>query len=406
MKTLLVAAVLAVSPAVVLLSATPAAAATCAKAGTAYQQVPWPQQLLGTERAGRFSGGAGVRVAVLDTGVDARQPQLSGRVGAGYNAVSGSGRADTDCLGHGTAVAGIIAAGSARGTGFAGVARDATILPVRVVDDSGFGDQPVTPAALARGITWAADHADVIDVSVVTYEDSPALAGAVARAVGRGVVVVAAAGDDGGSNARNARPYPASYDGVIGVGALSHDATVWESSQHGDYVDLVAPGVGVVGLARGHGQVDGATGTGFASAYVAGTAALMLAASPDLTVADLTRRLVSTATPGPVNASYGHGVVNPYAALTEQPAAAAPKALPALRAAGADARDPWAASRRTAAWGTAIALFAALLAVILGSTLPRGRRRRWRAAEAPPPAERPTGAEVTGPVLLFDDQLS
>jgi type VII secretion-associated serine protease mycosin len=391
----------------VLVPAAPAAAApSCAPAGKAYQPVPWAQQLLGTERSARFARGGGVTVAVLDTGVDARHPQLAGHVATGFDAVRGKGGADSDCRGHGTAVAGIIAAQDSRGTGFAGVAQGVTVLPVRVVDESGFGEHPVAPAVLARGVNWAVEHgADVIDVPVVAYVDSVALQQAVARALDRGVVVVAAAGDEGGSTGKNPEPYPASYKGVVGVGALARNASVWEASQHGGYVDLVAPGVEVVTLARGSGQVTDATGTGYASAFVAATAALVLATSPDGTsVDDVTTRLIATATPGPATPSFGHGVVNPYAATNERPAVAGPKALPALAAPGGAGRDPWADSRRTALWGTAIALFAALLAVILGVTLPRGRRRRWRAAEAPPPPQRTPDTEVSGPVLLFENR--
>ncbi|GAA1818177.1 hypothetical protein GCM10009682_43660 [Luedemannella flava] len=386
-----------------LLPVTPAAAAvTCAKPGTTYAQKPWAEQLLGTERVAPFARGAGVTVAVLDTGVDRRHPQLAGHVDAGYNAVTRKNGADSDCLGRGTALAGIIAAQAAGGTGVAGVAPGATIMPVKVIDDSGYSVVPADPVVLARGVDWAATHgAGVIVIPTAVYTDRKELREAVARALDASVLVVAAVGDLGDDD--NRTPYPASYEGVLGVGAIAPNAEVWGKSQHGTYVDVVAPGVELVTLAPGKGHLVGATGTGFAAAYVGATAALVRA-KRDLPVSAVSRLLQATATPAAGAAYYGHGLINPYAATTEELAPGPAAALPGMAVPPPADGGPWARSREIALWGTAIAAVGAFLALVLGMTLPRGRRRRWRAAEAAPPHESATDLEPSGPVLLFEER--
>ena len=161
-------------------------------------------------------------VAVLDSGVDRRHPQLRGRVLPGRDLLDG-GDGSTDCVGHGTAVAGIIAAAPAGGTGFAGLAPRARILPVRVSEQREVdGENPgrrVDPAGLARAIRWAVDRdAAVLNLSLVLHHDDPAVRAAVAYAHSRDVVVVAVAGNRQQEGAPT--PYPAAYDGVIGVGAI------------------------------------------------------------------------------------------------------------------------------------------------------------------------------------------
>src|SRR5262249_18219449 len=149
---------------------------------------PWPQTELNLDRAWQLAQGGSITVAVLDTGVDSSgSPQLAGQVSSGPDI---AGAAHTDCVGHGTFLAGLIAAKSGTGSEFLGIAPQAHIYAVAVTDQSG----ATTPAAIARGIDAAvAAGAAVIDVGVPTSTDSAQLAEAVHRATAAGVLVVAPA---------------------------------------------------------------------------------------------------------------------------------------------------------------------------------------------------------------------
>lgn len=162
--------------------------------------VPWPQQRYAPERLASLTTGTGVTVAVVDSGVDREHPQLDGRVLDGTDLLDAGGDGTRDCAGHGTGVASIIAATSRPGVAFRGLAPGARILPVRVseqqVVDGRESGRTVSAAEFARAIRWAVDHgADVLNLSVVLYVDSPAVRSAVAYAHARDVVVVAAAGN-------------------------------------------------------------------------------------------------------------------------------------------------------------------------------------------------------------------
>src|SRR5699024_7567223 len=152
---------------------TPAAASTECRPPPvrAETDVPWAQQLLEPERVWTVTRGKGGTVGVVDTGVDATTPQLAGAVKPGLDtSPSGNGSGDTDCLGHGTFVAGIIAARPAAGTEFAGVAPGAEILPIRNTTT----EQGGSPRSMARGIRAAVDGgASVINISASTNRDVP-----------------------------------------------------------------------------------------------------------------------------------------------------------------------------------------------------------------------------------------
>lgn len=378
--------------------AVPAAAAlrapACADAPPAaapFAGTPWPQQRYAPQRIAPLATGDGVVVAVLDSGVDRGHPQLRGRVLAGADLLDG-GDGSTDCVGHGTAVAGIIAAATAPGTGFTGLAPQARILPVRVSEQREVdGDTPgrrVDPAGLARAIRWAVDSdAGVLNLSLVLHRDEPAVRAAIAYAHSRDVVVVAVAGNRQQEGAPT--PYPAAYDGVIGVGAIDETGARASFSQAGAYVDVVAPGVEVHATAPGGGhRVD--SGTSFAAPFVAATAALVRQYHPGLTAAEVAARIIGTADPAPgaPRDGYGAGVLNPYRAVTET-AQVRPAAQPEPVASVADTAVAAAQVRRAAAtdrsWrvaavGGGVAATLLLAAVVL----PRGRRRRWRAGAARP----------------------
>jgi membrane-anchored mycosin MYCP len=360
--------------------------------GPIIRQQPWAQKSLAFERAWPFSTGAGVLVAVIDSGVDYDHPQLvkHGKVLDGFDFIRNKPRADFDCVSHGTAVASIIAADSAPGIGFHGVAPGARILPVRVTDNE-LGDDragtSVDPKVFAKAIRYAADQgAKIINLSVVMYADVPAVRAAVAYAESKDVLVIAAVGNAHQDNATDPTPYPAAYPGVLGIGAITIDGSRLAASQIGNYVDLVAPGGGVLAATREHGHIFW-DGTSFAAPFVSGAAALVRAASPTLSASGVARRLLATASPargGEQSLAYGGGVVDPYRAVTEglstvQPAAAKPLVKPppdtaALQRA-ASSRQLGASAGRL----VVIAAVAVLLVVVVAAIVPSGRRRRWTA---------------------------
>jgi len=360
-----------------------------AAGGQTVRQVPWAEKLLGAERAWPFSTGAGVLVAVVDSGVDNDHPQLAepGKVLPGYDFIRHWPYADFDCISHGTAVASIIAADTESSVGFHGIAPGARILPLRVSeaepDDNGTG-AAVNPKVFARAIRYAADQgARVINLSVVMYQDVPAVRAAVRYAQAKGALLVAAAGNQHQNTGHDATPYPAAYPGVIGVGAITIDGSRLPQSQVGSYVDLVAPGGGVLAATREHGYVYW-DGTSFATPFVSGTAALIRAEYPKLSPAQVASRLLATADPapgGPDSTEYGHGVVDPYRAVTESLRGANPAAVKAPLAKPTPdlaAQHRVAQSRHRAASAGRIVAYALLIAfgvIVLAVVRPFRRRR-------------------------------
>src|SRR5690349_15881350 len=334
-------------------------------------ETPWAQDQLGTDRLAALATGRGVTVAVIDSGVD-RDNRRLGPVLGGGDLLDNAGDGLLDCVGHGTAVASLI---NGRDHG---VAPNATVLSIRVteqeeVDGTTVG-RTAGSAGLATAIRRAVDQgAGVINLSLVSYTDDARVRAAVADAIARDVVVVAAVGNR--ADQGNPPPYPAGYNGVIGVGAIGLDGRRLPTSQVGPYVDLVAPGAQIPAAGELH------EGTSFATPFVAAAAALVREYRPKLTAAQVVDRLLATADPtpgGPNNPEYGHGLVNPYRALTDQ---LNPAAGPTTTTSPIPEWHPnrGAANDRTRALQiTGIALGVALLAVFIGVTLHRGQRRRWR----------------------------
>ena len=211
------------------------------------------------------TGCSTVSVAVLDTGVDVSHPDLSGKVVGNIN-YSSSGTV-SDVYGHGTHVAGIAAAATNNGQGVAGLGYDSTILNVKVMGDDGVG----TYSAVAYGIVWAADHgARVINMSLGGTSSSSTLQDAVNYAWGKGVVLVAAAGNNG-----NSVPfYPAYFQNVIAVASTGPTDTLSPYSNRGDWVDVAAPG-GSIWSTKPNNSYGSLSGTSMASPHVAGLAALV-----------------------------------------------------------------------------------------------------------------------------------
>lgn len=374
-------------------------------------QLPWAQQLLDLDRTLPHSTGAGVTVAVVDSGVDADHPQLRGKVLPGEDFfLVGDLPGDFDCVSHGTAAASIIVASPAPGVGFRGIAPDARILPVRVTDrelnDSG-NATPINPDIVADGIRYAADTgAKVINLSLSGYGDFPAIRDAVAYAQSKDALLVAAAGNR--ADLGPVPSYPAAYDGVLGVGSISIEGVRAEGSQVGPYVDLVAPGEDVVAASRVAGHHYWA-GTSFAAPFVSGAAALVRSAHPDLTAPEVAERLVATADPAPGgknSTEYGAGIVDPYRAVTEDLSDREP-----LTAPGVSPKPPNPAELREAAWwadmsagakiGAGMVVAAIVVTAILAVALPRARRRRWAATRRAPLPGTPDRTETPDQIFLF-----
>ena len=257
--------------------------------------------------------GAGITVAVVDSGVQANHPDMAGRVRPGAAIVNGdvqSGAGGTDVNGHGTHVAGIIAAGE-NGVGIVGIAPQVTILPVRVLDAQGVGPN----SDIAEGITWAVDHgAKVVNVSIGSDTKAASVTAAVGYAVTHGVAVVAAAGNGGpGGNPR----YPAALPETVAVGALGQNGDVASYSTTGSYVDVTAPGSDIYST-KIPSKWGFNTGTSMASPHVAALIALIIDARGAISPANMQRRLTSTATdagPPGFDPAYGWGCINPIAAV-------------------------------------------------------------------------------------------
>ncbi|MFV2103769.1 type VII secretion-associated serine protease mycosin [Micromonospora sp. LOL_024] len=380
--------------------------------GQVNTETPWHQRWLAPQRVWPLSTGAGVRVAVIDSGTDSSHPQLAGRVAVGFDALSGTPGGDVDCVSHGTAVASIIAARRQDAVGFHGLAPDVTIVPIRVSErnandaQSADGDA-VTGPVFAQAIRRAVDDgADVINMSVTLYHPDQDVRDAVRYAAEKDVLLVAAAGNEHQDGVRpDPVPYPAAYDDVIGVGAIDQHGARLRQSQIGSYVDIVAPGAAVVAATRlaGHQTWDG---TSFATPMVSATAALIRSAEPALSAAQVTRRLLATADParGDASRGYGSGVLNPYRAVTERLTSETPVAQPPLPEVPHDAvaqarAQRWEVFARLGLWiGLTLAMVAVGVAV-LAALLPRGRRTRWRPTR--PSAPPPPGPELDEPEAAF-----
>jgi membrane-anchored mycosin MYCP len=380
-----------------------AAPSQCAKTGGITAEEPWPRAMLAPDTVWPFTLGGGTTVAVLSTGVDRTTLQLRGRVLPGYDAVADRAGADSDCTGTGTQVAGVIVAQPTADNGVVGLAPKTTILPVRVVPDLNSGDDAALPAPLARGVAWASSHgADVIVVAAPVFKDDQAVQLAVADAVKRRVVVVAAVGDLGSPQDGDPTPFPAAYPDVVGVGAIGANGQVWEKSQHGTYVDLVAPGAAVPTVQRGRGLVV-ADGTAIAAGFVGGAAALVVSKRGDLVGPGIAKALLATASPAPSGSFYGAGVVNPYGAVTQNAAVASARPLPVV--AGVPFRTDDSARRREriALAAAALAALAVVAALLFTAAARRGRRQKWAPRLAPPAAGSEEPAEPGPPVMLLDE---
>lgn len=263
------------------------------------------------DRAWDLSKGAGVTVAVVDTGTDLDHPDLAGQLVAGRNVLN-PGAPPQDDNGHGTLVTGIVAARTNNARGVVGVAPAAKVMPIKVLDSSGSGSD----ANIAVGIDWArTHHAKVINLSLGGTFDDPVLSNAIANAIAANVVVVAAAGNDGSDTVG----FPASYAGVLAVGATDHAGALTSFTSYGPRIDVVAPGLDITSTALGSTEAYATdSGTSFSSPIVAGVAALVRSQHPTWTQSQVDAQIRDTARdvglPG-VDPAFGHGIVDALAAV-------------------------------------------------------------------------------------------
>ena len=276
-----------------------------------------PQQINAPTAWDSTLGNPALILAVIDTGIDFAHPEFAGRILPGYDFVNKDAN-PADDNGHGTHVAGIAAAGINNALGMAGIAGTVKILPVKVLNASNVGWM----ADVAAGITYAVDQgARVINLSLAGSAASLSVRDAIAYAVSKGVVVVAAAGNDNTS----ANRYPAVYDTVVAVGATDYNNVRWSLSNFGPNVDVMAPGASVWSTRPGNTYAF-MSGTSMAAPHAAGVAALILSVNPNLTSAEVKQALQDTAVdmgdPG-YDSMHGYGRINAGAAVASIPPAAA-----------------------------------------------------------------------------------
>ncbi|WP_459740779.1 S8 family serine peptidase [Streptomyces sp. E-15] len=335
-----------------------ATATTCTKgSATVMTQVPWAQRVLGLAEAGLLTEGAGVTVGVVDTGVSPKAAALSGRV----TAEPGAG---SDCVGHGTFVAGLIAAAPRPGVGFAGVAPAARIFAARGTDVTGNADA----RTVARGIRAAVDAGcRVVTVSAALARSDSSLASAVRYATAHDVLLVAPAVPDGtpstpGATASPTPFWPAAAPDVLSVVDFGADGKRPDGAFEPAAPDLAAPGDLVSGIGpSGDGHFVG-SGASFAAAYAAGAAALVRAYHPDLTAAQTADRLKRTGYPADVPRLDVNGALTgvlPSGPAAEPPAAAGFHVL-AVVGDGGTVRRAAALTAACAALALALAVTAAL----------------------------------------------
>ncbi|WP_336207638.1 type VII secretion-associated serine protease mycosin [Nonomuraea sp. LPB2021202275-12-8] len=336
----------------------------------------WAQQRLDVPRVWGLTRGEGVTVAVVDSGVEENHPHI--RL-AGKADLSGTGH--RDCVGHGTAVAGIIAGQHLKDTPFYGVAPGVRLLSIKQANDVR-GDVKTLAAAIKVAVD---ENADVINVSVEAH-DQPVLRSAIQYALSQDVVVVAAAGNVEKDDGTSTPAYPAAYDGVLSVGAATPDGRRSEFSNTKTPVAVLGPGERISSIWPGRGFQAGLEGTSYAAPYVAGVAALVRSRYPHLDQLRVRRRITMTAD-GAAGDGSGAGMVNPLLAVTmvlpsEQVAVAPPVPPPLPVSAVRKAVPPDERAMTIATVIAAGGLATSGLIVALWVFVPMGRKRGWRPSKA------------------------
>ncbi|XEC96834.1 S8 family peptidase [Paenibacillus tarimensis] len=292
-----------------------------------YSDYQWNLPVIETDVGWNVSKGDDeVIVAVLDTGVQTDHPDLVGQLVEGENIVAAEDQPKDD-VGHGTHVAGIIAAAVNNGEGVAGMSWYNKIMPIKVLDGSGEG----TTYSVAQGIIWATDHgAKVINMSLGNYASAEFLHDALKYAYDHDVVLIAASGNDN----TDQPGYPAAYPEVLAVAATDRNGEKAAFSNYGDYIDVAAPGASIASTYTGN-QYAALSGTSMACPHVSALAALIRSKNPQLTneeVMDIIRNTAVDLGEAGKDNYFGYGQINVIGALeAADPGANQSAAAPAVQ---------------------------------------------------------------------------
>ncbi|RYJ21514.1 secreted serine protease [Streptomyces sp. L-9-10] len=296
-----------------------ASMAPAAVAADGVQSKQWYLDAMNAEDIWKSATGKGIKVAVIDTGVNPSTPSLTGQVLKGFDATGTAGEATDDYSGHGTTMAELIA-GTGKSGGIRGLAPDAKIIPMRITDTEMQNNQSVNAFDAEDAIRAAADSdAQIISMSFSSDFSAPKEREAVKYAESKGKLFFAGVGNN--AQKGNKKQYPASYPQVVGVAASGPDGRVADYSQHGDSVDIAAPGNDIPRWCDESftKYCDGDGGTSAATAIASASAALIWSANPDWTANQVLRVMFESAgrgedwKPGTVSNYAGHGVVRPGA---------------------------------------------------------------------------------------------
>lgn len=261
-----------------------------------------------------ITGSQEIIIAVIDTGIKLDHPEFAGRLVPGYDFVNKDDQADDDA-GHGTHVAGVIAAALDNGQGVAGVCPNCRLMPVKSLNANKLGSW----SQISQGILFAVDNgARVINLSLGAKTFSATLVEAIQYAVDHDVIVVAAAGNGG----TDAPFYPAALEGVIAVAATTNEGTRWSKSNFGSYIDIAAPGTQVYSTYNDLGDAYKGyhymSGTSMAAPFVSGVAGLLLSAESTLSAEQVTNAMILSAEDLGAegwDVEYGYGKVSAFNAL-------------------------------------------------------------------------------------------
>ncbi|MFE1887138.1 S8 family serine peptidase [Streptomyces microflavus] len=279
------------------------------------QSKQWYLSAMQAEEMWKISTGKGIKVAVIDTGVNPNTPSLKGQVLKGFDATGAAGDENDDYDGHGTNMAELIA-GTGAGGGLKGLAPGAKIIPMRVTDTEFQKKHSVNARDFEDAIRAAADsEAKIISMSFGSLYSTRGEREAVKYAESKGKLFFAAVGNDGAG--RNEEEYPAAYPQVVGVASADRNGKVAEYSQNGNTVDIAAPGQEIPQWCDNSFQryCDGGSGTSSATAIASASAALVWSANPDWTANQVLNVLFDTAgrdwEKGTLSKYLGHGLIRP-----------------------------------------------------------------------------------------------
>ncbi|NEW09151.1 S8 family serine peptidase [Paenibacillus sp. SYP-B3998] len=270
-----------------------------------YEEKSWGYDFLHADELHENNNyGQGIKIAVLDTGIDSLNNDL--HVTGGVSFPSGSYE---DVQGHGTKVAGIIAS-QINKIGIKGIAPSSELYAVKVLGDKGEGYY----SQIISGIDWAIDnHMNIINMSFGGLEESQALSEALQQAWQAGILLISAAGNDGINTLR----YPANSETVLSVGSINQDLSVSSFTNYGERLELLAPGTDILTTSVGNSYVK-VWGTSASSAFVAGAAALVWSAHPTWTNEQVRLALLQSADSNQSDKVNGFGLVNIASAIKEQ----------------------------------------------------------------------------------------